>query len=354
MSNILIVDDERSIRNTFEIFLKKEEYNVYTAEDVKTALQIIEDNIIDLIFTDIIMPRITGIELLNILKEKRPEIPVIIMTGEPTVETAKMAVKDRAHDYLTKPVSKETLLKTTKYALQQKKLVDEKIELESENETYRENLEKLVDERTEALQKAVNGTISTIAKILESKDPYTAGHEKKVASLAYAIGEKMNLSRDQTDCVYFAGYLHDIGKLLVPAEILSKPGKLSESEFCMIHEHVENGYELVKDIELPWPVSDVIFQHHERIDGSGYPKGIKGNEMKIESKILAVADVIEAMASHRPYRPKFSVDFAFDEIKKNAGILYDEDVAKAAISLFYDDKYDIDANLKDRKIELGI
>jgi len=338
MSKILVVDDEKSIRKTFEIFLKKEGYMVHLAEDVTTALDILDKNDIDVVFTDIIMPRITGIELLSMIKEKNPDIPVVIMTGEPTVETAKKSVKDQAHDYLIKPVSKESLLKSAKFAVKQKELKDEKKKLELENTQYRDHLETLVESRTSALQEAVNGTISTIAKILETKDPYTAGHEKKVANLAYKIAEKMSLTKDQKDSIYFAGFLHDIGKLLLPAEILSKPGKISESEFHLIKDHVRSSYELVKEIQLPWLISDVILQHHERINGSGYPNGLKGNEIMVEAKILAVADVVEAMASHRPYRPAFDIETVLNELKDNKGTLYDEAVVKATVALFEIDK----------------
>ena len=274
------------------------------------------------------------------------------MTGEPTVETAKKAVKDQAQDYLIKPVSKENLLKSAKYALEQKRIVDEKNELEIENEAYRQNLESLVDKRTESLRKAIHSTISTISQILELKDPYTAGHERKVANLAYAIAKKMNLSNDQQDCIYYAGYLHDIGKMLIPSEILSKPGKLTSSEFALIKDHVIRGEELLKNMELPWPINDIIYQHHERLDGSGYPEGISGDQMKLESRILAVADVVEAMASHRPYRAKFSIDKALAEIKKNSGLLYDEKVGKAVIGLFEDDHYEMSFEAKEIKITI--
>jgi putative two-component system response regulator len=352
MANILIVDDEKSIRKTFEVFLKKEGHKVFLSEDVNSALEIVEKNSLDLIITDIIMPRITGIELLNLLKEKEPDIPIIIMTGEPTVETAKKAVKDNANDYLIKPVSKYNLLKAANYALKQKELIESKKKLEAENKEYRNNLEILVKRRTESLEKAVHSTITTIAEILESKDPYTAGHEKKVGNLALAIAEKMNLSKKQKDCIYFAGYLHDIGKLLVPAEILSKPGKLSRAEYCVVKDHVESGCKLLKNIELPWPVEEVVYQHHERIDGSGYPQNLKGEKISIEAKILAVSDVVEAMASHRPYRPSFSVKTALDEIGKNNGILYDEDVVKATLDLFIIDKYKFIVKSQYIKIEV--
>ncbi len=340
MPKILVVDDERSIRSTFEIFLSKEGHKVFLAEGVEEAIKISDEQELDLVITDIIMPKLTGIDLLNTIKAKNKDIPVIIMTGEPTVETAKEAVINDAHDYLIKPVSKESLIKTVRYALEKKKLIDDRARLEIENEKYRVDLEHLVKKRTAALQKAINGTIETIAKILEQKDPYTAGHERRVGALSLAIAKKMELEDEEQRRIYFAGYLHDIGKLLVPSEILSKPGKLTKGEFGVIKEHVNSGFELTKDMELTWSISDLIVQHHERMDGSGYPNGIKGEEIQLGARILAVADVIEAMTAHRPYRPGFGIEIALKEIRSKIGILYDEKVAEAAIELFEIDKYD--------------
>lgn len=339
MAKILVVDDEKSIRKTFKIFLSKEGHDIFLAEDVNEAITIIDEQNLDLVITDIIMPKSTGIDLLNIIKIKKLDFPVIIMTGEPTVNTAKEAVKKNADDYLIKPVSKDSLLTAVKYALEKKQLIDGRSKLEVENRKYRENLELLVNKKTEDLQEAVKGTIEIISKILEKKDPYTAGHEKRVGELSLLIAKKMGLDREQQKRIYYAGYLHDIGKLFITSEMLAKPGKLTASEFGVIKEHVQSGYELTKDMDLPWPISDLILQHHERMDGSGYPNGLLGNEIQIGSKILAVAEVIEAMTSHRPYREGYGIAIALNEIKSNAGILYDCEVSEAAIQLFEIDKY---------------
>lgn len=352
MPRILVVDDEKSIRKTFEAFLTKEGFEITSAANVDLAIKTMDETELDLIITDIIMPRVTGMELLRIMKDKKPDIPIIIMTGEPTIETATQAVKNGAHDYITKPVSKEMLVKTVRNALEHKKLIDDKKQLEAENAEYRESLERLVEERTMALQKAMQATISTISSVVELRDPYTAGHERKVGNLAVEIGRKMKLSNKQIECIYVAGYLHDIGKISVPAEILSKPGKLSEIEYEIIKMHVKCGYDVLKKVELPWPVAEVVYQHHERIDGSGYPRGLKGDEMKVESKIMAIADVIEAMTSHRPYRPSLGLDIALEEIESNSGKTYDEKAAKAALDLFRNDKYKIVDEAKEIKFEL--
>ena len=352
MSKILVVDDEKSIRITFEAFLAKEGLEAVSAENVDAALQIMEETELDLIITDIIMPRITGMKLLEIIKDKDPDIPIIIMTGEPTIKTAIQSVKENAYDYIVKPVHKEMLIKIVKKALEFKKLTDNKKQLEIENLKYRENLEKMVEERTNALQDTMHAMISTIGSISELRDSYTVVHEKRVGNLAVAIGRKMHLPNKVLECLYVAGYMHDIGKIAVPIEILTKTGLLSELEFNLIKAHVAAGFNLLKRVTFPWPIAEVVHQHHERIDGSGYPLGIKGSDMRIESKIIAVADVIEAMTSHRPYRPSLGLDAALHEIETGSGVLYDKEVAEAACDLFREDGYTFSDATEDIRFEL--
>ena len=184
------------------------------------------------------------------------------------------------------------------------------------------------------LRKAMGGIIQAMAVTVETRDPYTAGHQKRVTELARKIAEDMKLKEDIKDGLRMAGIIHDIGKISVPAEILSKPGKLSIIEFNLIKNHPQSGYEILKNIEFPWPVAMIVRQHHERIDGSGYPDGVKGDEILIESKILAVSDVVEAMASHRPYRASLGIKAALDEIISNKGKLYDPDVVNSCVSVF--------------------
>jgi len=192
------------------------------------------------------------------------------------------------------------------------------------------------------LQKTLDSAIETLAFIVETRDPYTSGHQKRVASLTTAISEELGLDKDKIKAMGTAALIHDIGKINVPASILARPGKISKIEFDMIKTHSQIGYDIVKRIEFPWPLADIILQHHERIDGSGYPKGLKGKDIKFEAKILAVADVVEAMASHRPYRPALGIDKALKEIKQGRGKLYDPEVADACIRLFTKKKFDFD------------
>jgi PAS domain S-box-containing protein/putative nucleotidyltransferase with HDIG domain len=200
--------------------------------------------------------------------------------------------------------------------------------------TARKKVEEELQDTLDSLRKAVNSTIQAMVSAVETRDPYTAGHQKRSANLALAIAAEMGLPQDKIDAIRMAGSIHDIGKLSIPAEILSKPTKLSELEFSLIKEHARRGFEMLKDVESPWPLAEIVYQHHERMDGSGYPRNLKGEEILMEARILNVADVVEAMSSHRPYRPGLGIDAALGEIEKNRGIYYDKTVADACLRLF--------------------
>jgi HD-GYP domain-containing protein (c-di-GMP phosphodiesterase class II) len=200
------------------------------------------------------------------------------------------------------------------------------------SELIRANEERM--QNIDRLRKTLNSTIQALADTVEVRDPYTAGHQRRVSDLARAIATEMCLAVEQIDGIRITSVIHDIGKISVPAEILSKPTRLSNTEFNLIKQHSESGYGILKDIDFIWPVAQIVLQHHERIDGSGYPRALKGEEILIEARILAVADVVEAMASHRPYRPGLGIDAALKEIEKNSGIFYDKAVADACLILF--------------------
>ena len=189
------------------------------------------------------------------------------------------------------------------------------------------------------LRQAIATTIDVLIQAIEIRDPYTAGHQRRVADLARAIGTELSFSDEKIQGLRLAASIHDIGKISVPSEILSKPTKLTKTEFALVKEHAQYGYEILKDVESPWPLADIVHQHHEKMNGSGYPLGLKKDEILFESRILTVADVVEAMASHRPYRPSLGLEPALDEIKKNKGILYDEQVVDACIKIFTENKF---------------
>jgi PAS domain S-box-containing protein/putative nucleotidyltransferase with HDIG domain len=200
--------------------------------------------------------------------------------------------------------------------------------------TERKGVEKELYETLEKLRRAIDTTIKVMVAAVEARDPYTAGHQKRTTNLARAIANEMVLSQEKIEGIRMAGTIHDIGKLSIPAEILSKPSSLTNIEFALIKTHSKNGYEILKDVESPRPLADIVHQHHERLDGSGYPQGLKGEEILIEARILAVADVVEAMASHRPYRPALGIEAALKEIEKNKGTLYDPQVVEVCLRLF--------------------
>jgi PAS domain S-box-containing protein len=189
-------------------------------------------------------------------------------------------------------------------------------------------------ESAERMRKALGATVQAMAVTVETRDPYTAGHQRRVADLARSIATEMNLSTDQIDGIRMAAIIHDLGKISVPAEILSKPTKLTALEFSLIKTHAQSGYDILKDIDFPWPIARMVLEHHERMDGSGYPNGLIAEETLLESRILAVADVVESMASHRPYRPALGIDAALKEIEKNRGALYDTGAVDACVRLF--------------------
>jgi PAS domain S-box-containing protein/putative nucleotidyltransferase with HDIG domain len=205
--------------------------------------------------------------------------------------------------------------------------------------TARKMAEEELKKSFEQQRIAMEGTVRAIAYTIETRDPYTAGHQRRVTKLACAIGEEMGLSKDRIEGLRMSGELHDIGKIHVPAEILSKPGQISDAEYTIIKTHSQVGHDILKTIEFPWPVAKIVLQHHERMDGSGYPQGLKGKEILLEAKILAVADVIEAMATHRPYRPALSIEEALEEISKNRGKLYDTRVVDICLKVFKEKKF---------------
>jgi response regulator RpfG family c-di-GMP phosphodiesterase len=197
----------------------------------------------------------------------------------------------------------------------------------------RKSAEAEVQSTLAKLRSAMGGIVQAMAMTVERRDPYTAGHQRRVSDLARGVAVEMALSSHQIDGIRIAGLIHDLGKICVPAEILSKPGQLSEIEHTLIKDHPQVGYEILKEVEFPWPVAQIVLQHHERIDGSGYPAGLCGEDILVEARTLAVADVVEAMASHRPYRPTLGRDMALEEISQNRGVLYDPDVVDACMKL---------------------
>ncbi len=361
---ILCVDDEEANVELLEAMLVRTGYQVVGSSSGPDALLKIKSQNIDLVLLDITMPGMDGIEVCRKIKEDQnlADIPIIMVTGLGSHEDRVRGIEVGVEDYFTKPFNKTELLARIKILLKVKKLSDERrraeealrrshdeldyqvklrtAELEKANEmlqidiTERKRTEVKLQDTLDSLRRAVSTTIQVMVSAVEARDPYTAGHQIRAANLGRAIATEMGLPPEKVEGIRMAGSIHDIGKLSIPAEILSKPTKLSEIEFALIKEHARSGFEILKDVESPWPLAEIAHQHHERMDGSGYPQKLKGQDIIIEARIIAVADVVEAMASHRPYRPGLGIDAALNEIEKNRGLYYDDDVAAACLRLF--------------------
>jgi putative two-component system response regulator len=327
--HILAVDDTPASLRLLTDLLTAEGYTVRSAINGELALHAATVQPPDLILLDVSMPVMDGFEVCKRLKENAEleDVPVIFVSAMSEMQDKLKGFELGAVDYVTKPFQREELLARVNTHLELNRL--------------RHHLEDMVEERTQSLRESEQRvmhnlleTVSAVAAMVEMRDPYTAGHQRQVAQLATAIAHEMKLSEWQIEGLNLAAVVHDVGKINIPAEILSRPGKLSETEFALIKRHPSTGYEILKVIDFPWPISQAVLQHHERLDGSGYPNGLSGDNILLEARILAVADVIEAMASHRPYRPGFGIDVALAEVEDKRGILFDADVVDAALRLF--------------------
>jgi len=212
-------------------------------------------------------------------------------------------------------------------------------QLRSEVE-HRRSVQHALQDSLDYLKKVIGGTVMAIATTVEKRDPYTSGHQQRVAELACAIGREMGLSQDQTEGLTIASAIHDIGKISLPAEILSKPSQLSSLEMGLIQGHSQAGYDILKNVEFPWPVADIVLQHHERLNGTGYPQRLSGDDILKEARIVGVADVVETMSSHRPYRPSIGLEKALEEISSQKGILYDPDAVDACLKLIGEKRFE--------------
>ncbi len=341
-AKILIVDDEPAIRHLLRQLLEKERYACFTAEDAESAITFLDTNPMDMVISDLSMPGKSGMQLLEHIREQFPGVATMIMTGTGNSDTARTAIALGAYGYLYKPFQKRQVLANISDALCRRST-------ELQNRFEKENLEQIIDENKrhlstfdEKINQILESIVRAMSMAIESRDPYTAGHQQRVGKLAAAIASQMGFSEEQIQYIRMAGIIHDLGKISVPAEILSKPGRLSEAEMNIIKDHPRIGYHILKEIEFPYPIAQIVYQHHERMDGSGYPQGLTEPHILAEAKILAVADVVEAMMSHRPYRPALGIDAAIAEIEKNRDRYFDSAVVDACCHLCRDEKFNFE------------
>lgn len=355
--SLLLIDDEEAILEIMTMALADEGYDLRTAGSAEEALALLKESPdVSLIISDQLMPGMTGVQFFTQARHICPDALRVLLTGYTDTDAIIDAINSGGiHRYLTKPWRREELLLTIRQMLGKAELVMENRRLDelvkkqnAELMELNKSLEEKVRLKTQHLNQSVEelkssyerirmileGTVLAMSRIVESRDPYTAGHEQQVARIACVISEKMLLPADRVEAIRVAGQLHDIGKIAVPSEILTKPGRLSPLEMEMVKTHCQNAYDILKTVEFPYPVAKIILQHHERMDGSGYPQGLKGEDILLEARIIGVADVIEAISSHRPYRPAKDIDMAMKEITDHRGVLYDANVVDACLDIY--------------------
>jgi putative two-component system response regulator len=289
---------------------------------LSSAIERLAGNSIEGVVLDLALPDSQGIATFSRLQEAAPHVAVIVLTGNSDMREALRTVEEGAQDFLVKGrVDGEILTRSIDYARSRK---------ESERQLRASRAE--LRESNEQLREMVYEVAEAMGRVVEARDPYTQGHQERVAHVAKLIAAEMGLPQEDVDAVEMAGLIHDIGKMCIPAEILSRPGSLTAIERGLIRQHPQSSYDILKDIAFPWPVADIALQHHERLDGSGYPRGLAGDDILLAARILAVADVVEAMSSHRPYRPALGLEIAMGELRDHPS-LYDQQVVDACTRL---------------------
>jgi len=334
VDRILVVDDEETIREIVCSMLTSCNYQCRQAASGLEALALLESGEqFELMLSDLMMAGLDGNGLLEKTKEQFPDLPVVMVTAVHDISVALAAIRNGAYDYLLKPFEREQLLATVRRALENRRL-------KLENRTYQTNLETLVTARTEQLRKAMSSlersydiTLEALGDALDLKDAETEGHSKRVTAFTIAIARHMGLSADQIRIIARGAFLHDIGKMAIPDAILRKPGALNPDEVAIMREHCYRGFQLLKRIPFLGEASEIVYSHQERFDGTGYPRGLKGEEIPLGSRIFSVADTLDAITSDRPYRPAQSVKAAKEEIHRWSGREFDPDVVKAFLSM---------------------
>jgi putative two-component system response regulator len=333
---VLIVDDNATnidlLVNTLQ-----QEYRLGIAKRGGNALEYAAKYHPDLILLDIMMPEMDGYEVCTRLKENPDtrSIPLIFISGMTETVNKTKGFEMGAVDYITKPFHTAEVKARVQTHIA---LAQMKSQLQSQNAL----LEGMVEQKTVELQEMLQGSICSMAMMVEIRDPYTAGHQQRVAQLACAIAKKMGLSSRIIEGIRIAGILHDVGKIRIPVSILNRTGKLLDAEMDILKIHPQISFEILKNIAFPWPCAQMVFQHHERMDGSGYPLGLRGDEILLESRILSVADVTEARSSFRPYRPAQGIEAALNELREHRGTLYDADAVDACLDLFAGGEFQFD------------
>ena len=334
VERILVVDDEEAIREIVSSMLTSAGYACSQAGSGIEALDVLNAGAqFDLVLSDLMMAEMDGLGLLERAKERYPDVPVIMVTAVHDISVALGAIRNGAYDYLLKPFEREQLLATVRRALENRRL-------KLENRTYQSNLENLVASRTEQLRQAVADlersydiTLEALGDALDLKDAETEGHSKRVTAFTIAIARAMGLSSEKIRVISRGAFLHDIGKMAIPDAILRKPGALNDEEKTIMREHCYRGYQMLRKIPFLGEASEIVYSHQECYDGTGYPRGLKGDEIPLGARIFAIADTLDAITSDRPYRRAQPFSAARDEIARWAGRQFDPEVVKVFLTM---------------------
>jgi putative nucleotidyltransferase with HDIG domain len=329
---VLVVDDERASREVLSAILRECGIICRTACDGEEALRILEIEPVDAVLSDLEMPGLSGFDLLARVRAKYPAVAFLVVTGMDDVRVGIEAMREGADDYMVKPLQMEIVSASLERALGKK-------QIELELERYKKHLEEMVRERTvqlefalQQLERTYSETLRALGNAVDLRDSPTAGHCQRVVLYSLKMADVLSLSREERQTIAVGAWLHDIGKLAIPDSVLLKPGSLTEAEWRVMRSHVEIGYEMVRQIPFLQHAAEIIRTHHERSDGSGYPRGLKGLDIPMGARIFAIADTVDAMTSDRPYRLARPFREASDEIRAGAGKRYDESAAEAFLS----------------------
>jgi putative nucleotidyltransferase with HDIG domain len=333
-NRILVVDDEETIREIVSSMLGGANYQTRQACSGVEALAVLEKgDEFDLVLSDLMMAEMDGIALLERAKERYPDMPIVMVTAVHDIQVALQALRNGAYDYLLKPFEREQLLATVRRALEHRRL-------KRENDAYRSNLETLVAARTQQwksalsnLEKSYDITLEALGDALDLKDAETEGHSRRVTAYTIAIARKMGMPKEDINVIARGAFLHDIGKMAIPDDILRKPGKLTDDEMAIMREHCYRGYKIISRIPFLAEAAEIVYSHQERFDGLGYPRGLKGEQIPLGARIFAIADTLDAMRSDRPYRKAQSIEAARKEIELWAGKQFDPDIVKIFLEM---------------------
>ena len=311
--DVLYVEDDKDARELLAQFLEQRVGTLHVAANGREGLEMFNAHPSDVVITDIKMPVMDGLEMAAVIKNAAGKTPIIVVTAFNERDYFMRAIEIGVDHFVPKPVNTDALLqtivRTASARFQQQEL----------------------DRAHQALLNALENTVAVLSRAIEKRDPYTDGHQKRVSQLAAAIATEMGLPDGRVTGIKLGALVHDVGKIGVPAELLTTSRKLTAGELAIIRTHPAIGCDILSDARFPWPVMDMVKQHHERMDGSGYPAGLKGDEILLEARIIAVADVVEAMMSHRPHRPSLGLEGALAEIREQRGVLYDAQAVDACI-----------------------